>query len=106
MFAIGMVVCCFASRSSALSPSMAQLVGSRVFQGLGAAMLMCLFGGIVRNTYPLSRLGAGISLNAFTVGIMAVVGPTLGALILQWFSWQAIFLVNIPLRLLCYLGLR
>ena len=106
MFAIGMGVFLIASLSSALFSSMAQLVGSRVFQGLGAAMLMCLFGGIVRNTYPLSRLGAGISLNAFTVGIMAVVGPTLGALILQWFSWQAIFLVNIPLGLLCYLGLR
>src|SRR5690606_40663628 len=37
---------------------------------------------------------------------MAVVGPTLGALLVQWFSWQAIFLVNIPLGLLAYVGLR
>ncbi len=106
MYGLGMGVFLVASLSAALSESMTQLVISRVGQGLGSGMLMCLFGGIVRNTYPLSRLGAGISFNAFAVGIMAVVGPTLGALLLQWFSWQAIFLVNIPLGLLSYLGVR
>ena len=106
MYGLGMAVFLVASLSASLSSTMTQLVISRVGQGLGSAMLMCLFGGLLRNTYPLSKLSAGISLNAFTVGIMAVVGPTLGAMLLQWFSWQAIFLVNIPLGLLAYLGLR
>lgn len=106
LFGIGMAVFLVSSVSAALSSTMTQLVLSRVGQGLGSAMLMCLFGGILRNTYPLSKLAAGISLNAFVVGITAVAGPTLGALLLQWFSWQAIFLVNIPLGLIAYLGLR
>lgn len=106
MFGLGLVVFLAASVSAALSSSMTHLVISRVGQGLGSAMLMCLFGGILRNTYPLAKLSVGISLNAFTVGIMAVLGPTLGAMLLQWFSWQAIFLVNIPLGLVAYLGLR
>jgi len=106
MFGLGMGVFLLASISAALSDTMTHLVISRVGQGLGSAMLMCLFGGIMRNTYPLSRLAAGISLNAFTVGIMAVLGPTLGALLLQWFSWQVIFLVNIPLCLLSFAGIR
>lgn len=106
LFGWGMAVFLLSSVCSALSNSMAQLVMSRVGQGLGSAMLMCLFGGILRNTYPLGKLAAGISFNAFMVGMTAVVGPTLGAMLLQWFSWQAIFLVNIPLGLLTYLGLR
>ena len=106
LYGLGMAIFLLSSVSAALSDSMTQLVLSRVGQGLGSAMLMCLFGGILRNTYPLSKLAAGISLNAFMVGITAVVGPTLGAMLLQWFSWQAIFLVNIPLGLLTYLGLR
>lgn len=106
MYAAGVTLFLVGSVSAALSSSMTQLVASRVGQGLGSAMLMCLFGGIMRNTYPMSKLAAGISLNAFTVGIMAVVGPTLGALLVQWASWQAIFLVNIPLGLLCYLGIH
>ncbi len=106
MYGLGMSIFLVASLSAALSSTMTQLVASRVLQGFGSAMLMCLFGGILRNTYPYSRLAAGISLNAFVVGIMAVLGPTLGALLLQWASWPAIFLVNIPLGLMSYLGLR
>lgn len=106
MFGVGMGIFLLASLSSASSSTMTQLVLSRVGQGLGAAMLMCLFGGIVRNIYPMNRLSAGIGLNAFVVGIMAVLGPTLGALLLQWFAWPAIFLINIPLGLISYLGLR
>src|SRR5690554_2310741 len=67
LYSVGMGVFLVASLSAALSSTMTQLVMSRVGQGLGAAMLMCLFGGILRNTYPLSRLAAGISLNAFIV---------------------------------------
>lgn len=106
MFGLGLAVFLVGSVAASLSATMTHLVMARIAQGLGSAMLMCLFGGILRNTYPLSRLAAGISVNAFTVGIMAVLGPTLGAMLLQWFSWQAIFLVNIPLALVAYLGLR
>lgn len=106
MFAVGMGVFLLASVSAALSSSMTQLVASRVVQGVGSAMLMCLFGGLVRTIYPYSRLAAGISVNAFCVGMSAVLGPTLGALLLQWASWPAIFLVNVPLGLLTYFGLH
>lgn len=106
VYGVGMAIFLVCSLSAALSSTMTQLVMSRVGQGLGSAMVMCLFGGIMRNTYPLGLLSVGISLNAFVVGITAVLGPTLGALLLQWFSWPAIFLVNIPLALCSYLGLR
>src|SRR5690606_7637861 len=106
VYGLGMAAFLLCSVSAALSGSMLQLVLSTVGQGLGSSMLMCLFGGILRNSYPLSELSTGSSLNAFLVGITAVIGPTLGALLLQWFSWPSIFLVNIPLGLLTYLGVR
>src|SRR5690606_23218437 len=103
LYAVGMTIFLVASVSSAMSDDMMQLVISRIGQGLGSAMLMCQFGGIVRNSYPMSQLGAGLSFNAFVVGISSVLGPTIGAMVLQWFSWPVIFLVNIPLALLSYL---
>src|SRR3546814_18673036 len=84
MFAIGMTLIMLASLASAASESLLGLLLSRMAQGLGSAMLMCLFGGLVRNIYPLNKLGMGISLNAMTVGSMAVLGPTIGAFILQF----------------------
>ncbi len=106
MFAIGMTLFMLASLASAASESLLGLLLSRMAQGLGSAMLMCLFGGLVRNIYPLNKLGMGISLNAMTVGLMAVLGPTIGAFILQLASWHWIFLVNIPICIGTYFGIR
>ncbi len=106
MFTIGTTLFMLASIASALSMSLATLIAARVGQGVGSAMLMCLFGGLVRNIYPLNKLGKGISLNAMIVGLMAVLGPTIGAFILQLASWPWIFLVNIPVCTATYFCIR
>jgi DHA2 family multidrug resistance protein-like MFS transporter len=95
-----------ASLASALSTSFFSLLLARMAQGLGSAMLMCLFGGLVRNIYPMNKLGMGLSLNAMTVGVMAVLGPAIGAFILQAVSWHWIFLVIVPFCIASYFGVR
>jgi len=106
MFALGMTVFMVSSLASASSGSLLALTLSRIAQGLGSSMLMCLFGGLVRNIYPLNKLGMGISLNAVVVGLMSVLGPTIGAFILQVASWQWIFLVNVPICIGAFFGAR
>ncbi|MCC2595928.1 MFS transporter [Pusillimonas sp. MFBS29] len=106
MFAIGLTLFMVSSIGSASAGGLLSLTISRMMQGLGGAMLMCLFGGLVRNIYPNRKLGVGLSLNAMTVGIMAVLGPTAGAFLLQMTSWHWIFLLTIPLCLLAYAGIR
>lgn len=106
MFAMGVGLFGVASLASALSTSLLTLMLARIGQGLGSSMLMCLFGGLVRNIYPLRSLGMGISLNASMVGVTAVMGPTIGAWILQLASWPWIFLVNLPICGLAFLGVR
>src|SRR5690606_5276000 len=53
-----------------------------------------------------NKLGMGISVNAMMVGLMAVLGPTIGAFILELASWHWIFLVNIPICLGTYFSIR
>jgi DHA2 family multidrug resistance protein-like MFS transporter len=106
MFALGLTLFLLSSIAAVLSGSLISLTVARVAQGLGSAMLMCLFGGLVRNIYPLNKLGMGISINAMVVGLMAVVGPTMGAFILQIASWQWIFVVNIPIGIATYFCIR
>src|SRR5690606_8657987 len=96
MFAGGLVLFMTASLASALSTSLLMLTVARILQGVGAASLMCLFGGLVRNIYPLALLGRGISVNAMVVGVMSVLGPSVGAAILSVATWQWIFAVNVP----------
>src|SRR5690606_12011912 len=53
MFTIGLGLFATASLCGALSTALWQLTLARVVQGVGAASLMCMFGGLVRNIYPL-----------------------------------------------------
>lgn len=106
MFAVGLAVFGLASLAAALSGSLLTLSLSRVVQGLGSSMLMCLFGGLVRNIYPLRRLSMGLSLNASMVGVTAVLGPTIGAWILALASWPWIFLINLPICVAAFFGIR
>jgi len=106
MFAAGLVIFMLASLAGALSSTLLTLTLARILQGVGAAALMCLFGGLVRNIYPLAMLGRGISVNAMVVGVMSVLGPTLGAAILSIASWPWIFAVNVPICVIAMFGVR
>ncbi|MCJ9708619.1 MFS transporter, partial [Bordetella hinzii] len=106
MFTIGLALFTLASLGCAVSGSLLQLSLARMVQGIGAATLMCMFGGLVRNIYPTHMLGRGISINATTVALMSVLGPTLGSFILSVAHWRWIFAVNLPIGILLMMGLR
>lgn len=105
MYAAGSILFLVASIGAAFSLDFTTLLIARIFQGLGSSMLMCLFGGLVRNIYPLSKLGMGLSINAIVVSIMAVLGPSLGAFLLDFGSWRWIFFINVPLCFLALFGI-
>lgn len=106
MFAFGLGLFTLASLGCAMSSSLFTLTLARIFQGIGAASLMCMFGGLVRNIYPLAKLGRGISINATTVALMSVLGPTLGSAILAVAAWPWIFAVNVPIGILALFWVR
>lgn len=106
MFSMGLLLFAVASLFGAVAGSLWQLTAARVLQGIGAASLMCMFGGLVRNIYPMRMLGRGISLNATTVAVMSVVGPTLGSVILEIAHWRWIFAINLPICVAIMFGLR
>lgn len=97
MFRIGVGIFMTGAVGSMLSDSLFTLAASRTVQGLGCACFMSLFGGLVRNIYPRSKLAFGISLNAMIVGGAALVSPSLGAFIISIVDWHWIYGFTIPL---------
>lgn len=69
------------------------LVGSRVFQGVGAAMLMAVGPAIVTRAVPpaMRARGLGIQLAATYVGL--TLGPSIGGAITERIGWHAVFIV-------------
>lgn len=89
IFTLGSVLC-------GLSNTVYALITFRVLQALGASMLMALGTAIITETFPPSERGMALGVSGTLVSVGIVLGPTLGGLILEAFSWHWIFFVNLP----------
>jgi EmrB/QacA subfamily drug resistance transporter len=100
---IGVVVFVGASAMCGLTPanSLAEawIVGFRVLQGVGGALMFPAALAIVVNTFPLHERGKALALFFGIAGGLTAIGPILGGYLTQW-TWRAIFWVNIPVALI------
>ncbi|MFD0505903.1 MFS transporter [Streptomyces chiangmaiensis] len=92
-FTLASALCGFA-----VNPEM--LVASRILQGAMAALMVPQVLSIVHATFPAHERGKVFGLFGAIVGLGAVSGPLLGALLTEWnlfgLEWRPIFLINLP----------
>ena len=96
IFVAGIVLFVTASMLCGLAPTVQWLIGFRVLQSVGAAMVIALGTAILTETWPSSERGKAIGFAAGFISLGIVVGPALGGLILEWLSWHWVFFVNLP----------
>jgi EmrB/QacA subfamily drug resistance transporter len=96
-FIIGLSIFTFASLLCAIAPSVGALIGFRVIQGLGAAVLVPLALAITAMIFPPKQRGLGLSLLAVVANSAAALGPLVGGLILEVSTWNWIFFINVPI---------
>lgn len=101
IFLAGLVVFGAASLAAAFAPTPGALIGARVVLAIGAAMMMPATLSLIRLTFTDERE------RAFAIGIWAAVasggaalGPVVGGLLLEWFWWGSVFLINVPIVLI------
>ena len=82
-----------------LSINISMLVVGRVLQGMAAAMMMPVGRLSVIRTFPKSELLPAMNFVIIPALIGPLLGPSVGGLILHWFSWRDIFFVNVPIGL-------
>jgi DHA2 family methylenomycin A resistance protein-like MFS transporter len=100
VFAAGLAVFTLASAACAASPSVAVLIGARVVQGTGAAMLVPSSLALIRGAYEDARERArAVGIWGATAGVGAASGPVLGGLLVAAFGWRSVFIVNLPVGL-------
>ncbi|KUL32528.1 MFS transporter [Streptomyces regalis] len=92
-FTLASALCGFAA-----NPEM--LVASRILQGAMASLMVPQVLSIVHATFPAHERGKVFGLFGAVVGLGAVMGPLLGALLTEWnlfgLEWRPIFLINLP----------
>jgi EmrB/QacA subfamily drug resistance transporter len=103
IFCIGLALFSLASAACALAPSVGLLIGARVIQGIGAAIIMPLSLTILTTAFPPERRGAMIGLWGGIGGLAVAAGPLIGGAITQGLDWHWIFWVNVPIGLIASL---
>ena len=78
-----------------LSANLPMLVGARVLEGVGLAMLQGNGIAIITSVFPGSERGKVLGFHLAAVGIGAIVGPALGGFLVSSFGWRSVFLLNI-----------
>ena len=76
-----------------------QLIGYRVVQGMGAAMLVSNSNALLTDAFPAKERGKAIGLLESVVGAGLMVGPIVSGMLLDFLDWRAIFYVRIPVAL-------
>jgi NTE family protein len=102
MFTWGVLIFTLASVLCAVAPTVGALIGYRVLQGVGAAMLIPASLAIVVEGFELSRRAHGVSLWGAAAAIASGLGPPIGGALVAASSWRLAFLVNLPLGLIAY----
>ena len=103
LFLAGLPVFAVASLCAAFSPTAEWLIAARVFLAVGAAMMMPATLSIVRHVFTDEReraLAIGIWASVASGG--AAIGPVVGGLLLEYFWWGSVFLINVPVVLLVW----
>ena len=97
MFVVGVVVFTVASALCAAAGTVEQLVGFRVLQGFGAALLIPASLALVVEAFDVSRRAHGVGLWGAAAAIASGLGPPAGGALVAVSGWRLAFLVNVPL---------
>ena len=96
LFTIGSALC-------GLAPNVQSLIAARVVQGMGAGMSQSISIAMISRAFEREERGRALGIWGLGTMFGPLVGPTLGALITQYFEWRAIFFVNVPVGLVTLL---
>ncbi|MEV4422081.1 MFS transporter [Patulibacter sp. NPDC049589] len=96
----GLVVFGVASVGVLLATSPGAVIALRALLGVGGAMIMPATLSLIRHLFPDGRERAlALGIWGSMAGVGAALGPILGGLMVELFSWHAAFLINVPVVL-------
>jgi MFS transporter, DHA2 family, multidrug resistance protein len=98
-FTIASVLC-------GMAQSLVQIVLFRILQGAFGAALVPLSQSVLLTINPPERQGSAMAMWGVAVMAGPILGPVLGGWLTENYSWRYVFYINVPIGILCFLGMR
>ncbi|WP_374178979.1 MDR family MFS transporter [Leifsonia sp. WHRI 6310E] len=107
MFITAMSLFSLGTLTAALAPGFAVLVGARVIQASGTAMMLPLLMTTLMTLVPPAKRGRTMGNVSIVISVAPAIGPTISGFILNYLAWRWIFLIVLPIALIMLLiGMR
>jgi EmrB/QacA subfamily drug resistance transporter len=96
IFVAGLAIFTASSLACGMAESPDVLIGARIVQGVGAALMNPATLSIIAATFPPEQRGMAIGIWAGVSALALAIGPLVGGLITQHIDWSWIFFINVP----------
>jgi EmrB/QacA subfamily drug resistance transporter len=100
IFIVGLVIFTASSFLCGFANSAGVLIGARVVQGIGAALMNPATLSIITATFPPRQRGMAIGIWAGVSAMALAIGPLVGGAITEHISWSWVFYINVPVGIL------
>jgi EmrB/QacA subfamily drug resistance transporter len=104
LYLAGLVVFGVASIAAGMATSGTWLIGARIVQGIGGAMILPSTQSILNANFRGRDRAIAFGIWGAVIGGMAAVGPLLGGWLTTYLSWRWAFFINIPVALIAFAG--
>jgi DHA2 family multidrug resistance protein len=104
VFVLSIIGFTVASALCGAAQSLGQIVLFRILQGLFGAAMGPLSQAVMLDTFPAAQRGPAMAIWGVGVMVAPIVGPVLGGWLTDDFSWRWVFYINLPIGVLCLLG--
>ena len=99
VFVAGIAIFTVASALAAVAPSTDALIAARALQGLGGAVITPLSLTLLSGAFAPEKRGLALGIWSGVSGLGVALGPVVGGAVVEGFSWQWIFWLNVPIGL-------
>ena len=103
IYVLGTAIFVIPSLFGGLATTVFELIAWRAFQGLAVAIILPVSQALMTHEYPREQHGRAIGIWMLNVGLGCGIGPFLGGLLIQYFSWRWLFFINVPFLIISIL---
>ncbi len=97
LFVAGLVLFTLASAGCGFAPSLAALIGARIVQAAGAAMVFSISNALIFEAFPPRERGRSLGYLGSVVAISSLASPVVGGAMVEAFGWASVFFINLPI---------
>ena len=100
MFMAGMVIFTLSMILLSFTPGIRWLIGARILQGIGGAMMFGTNMAIITSVFPPGERGRAMGINVTAVYAGLASGPFLGGILTRYLGWRSIFAFLVPMGII------